>query len=179
MATEALTKDQLDRFNRWYRYYPKKKSVGEAKKAWKGIDPDEEMTNKIINDLSAQLRYKAEQRKSGDWDDKFWPNPATWLRAEGWDDEIGSHAELKEKRAEKECCIQGCSEPVHAQADRKQYCYHHYSYEPSGKLRNDLILVEVLRTHYAEHTEIHGLRGKAALNFMRDAIGKMKIGVIK
>ena len=101
MANEILTKDQLDRFNRWYRYYPKKKSVGEAKKAWKGIDPDEEMTNKIINDLSAQLRYKAEQRKSGDWDDKFWPNPATWLRAEGWEDEIGSHAELKEKRAER------------------------------------------------------------------------------
>jgi hypothetical protein len=138
----------------------------------------EEEHKEVMLGIQAQLRYRVEAKKSGEFMAE-WCNSQTFINQQRWYDEIGSHAELKEKRAEKECCIQGCSEPVHAQADRKQYCYHHYSYEPSGKLRNDLILVEVLRTHYAEHTEIHGLRGKAALNFMRDAIGKMKIGVIK
>lgn len=175
MANEILNKDQLDRFYRWYKFYPKKKSVGEAKKAWKSLDPDDDMTDKIISDLCAQRKYKAELKKTGDWDDKFWPNPASWLRAEGWEDEVGSHAELKEKRVEKQCIVEGCSEPIHAPTDARQYCYYHYSYEASGKLRGGLILVESLRKHYLEHPEIHELRGKAAFKFMKYAIGKMKI----
>jgi hypothetical protein len=162
----------MSKFDEFWRAYPNRKGKGAAAKKYEKID---DSTHKqILLAIEAQKKYRAAAAKTGEFLPE-WCMPATWLNQQRWLDEIASHAELKEKAASKICIIQGCSEPVHAEKDAKQYCYHHYSYDERGKLRGGLILVDKLRQHYLEHPEIHELRGKAAFKFMKYAIGKMKI----
>jgi hypothetical protein len=182
----------MNNFDEFWRAYPGKK-VAKPKCKEKYDKLSEEEHKEVMLGIQAQLRYRVEAKKSGEFMAE-WCNSQTFINQQRWYDEIGSHAELKEKRAEKECCIQGCSEPVYApngEVDMEggRACEYHLVFTPKGKLRakksqkdkenSVLNVVDLLRKHYAEHTEIHGLRGKAALNFMREAIGKMKIGVIK
>lgn len=71
-------------FAAFWRVYPKKKSRGQAEKAFKKINPDEQ--------LLASMIAKIEQaRKSEQWlkdSGQFIPYPATWLNAKGWEDEL-------------------------------------------------------------------------------------------
>ena len=71
-------------FDAFWALYPKKKSKGEAKKAWAQLKPSRE----IISAIMAKLPLLA---ASHDWTKEggqYIPNPATWLRAEGWEDEV-------------------------------------------------------------------------------------------
>lgn len=71
-------------FDAFWDLYPKKKSKGEAKKAWAQLKPSRE----IISAIMAKLPLLA---ASHDWTKEggqYVPNPATWLRAEGWEDEV-------------------------------------------------------------------------------------------
>lgn len=71
-------------FDAFWALYPKKKSKGEAKKAWAQVKPSRE----IISAIMAKLPLLA---ASHDWTKEggqYVPNPATWLRAEGWEDEV-------------------------------------------------------------------------------------------
>lgn len=71
-------------FDAFWALYPKKKSKGEAKKAWAQLKPSRE----IISAIMAKLPLLA---ASHDWTKEggqYVPNPATWLRAEGWEDEV-------------------------------------------------------------------------------------------
>lgn len=71
-------------FDAFWALYPKKKSKGEAKKAWAQLEPSRE----IISAIMAKLPLLA---ASHDWTKEggqYVPNPATWLRAEGWEDEV-------------------------------------------------------------------------------------------
>jgi len=73
-----------ERFDLFYASYPKKKSRGQAEKAFSRINPDEQLLRTI---LSAIERAK----KSEDWtkeNGRYIPHPATWLNAKGWEDEI-------------------------------------------------------------------------------------------
>ena len=76
-------------FARFWSIYPKKKSKGQAEKAWKKINPDEQLVELIGS--------KIEQAKtSDDWlkdNGRFIPYPATWLNAKGWEDELGGKHE--------------------------------------------------------------------------------------
>lgn len=73
-----------NRFKRFWGAYPKKKSKGDAEKAWSKIKPSEQ--------LLAIMIAKIEQAKtSQDWlkdNGQFIPHPATWLNRKGWEDEI-------------------------------------------------------------------------------------------
>ncbi len=72
-----------NRFKRFWSVYPKKKSKGQAEKAWSKINPSEQLLETIIS--------KIEQAKtSQDWlkdNGQYIPYPATWLNAKGWEDE--------------------------------------------------------------------------------------------
>lgn len=68
-------------FNEWYKEYPRKKSRGDAEKAWSqvlkaGHDP-EDILEGLRRNLASMLRRDAQ----------FIPYPASWLRAQGWWDE--------------------------------------------------------------------------------------------
>lgn len=70
-------------FCRFWAAYPKKKSKGDAEKAWGKIKPDEQLTARIIAAVE-QAKTQTEWRKEGG---QFIPYPATWLNAKRWEDE--------------------------------------------------------------------------------------------
>lgn len=73
------------RFEEFWEAYPKKKSKGYARKAWLKINPDDELFKKILEALSRAKRSDDWMKDAG----QFIPYPATWLNAEGWEDEHG------------------------------------------------------------------------------------------
>ena len=155
-----------DLFDQFWRAYPRRVGKGAAEKAFDKLKVNDGLLKDMLLALEAQKRYRLAAKNSGEFIPD-WCHPSTWLNQQRWLDEIPSHAELKERRARKECIVEGCSEPIHAEKDAKQYCYHHYSFDSSGSLRGGLLLVEQLRTYYREHKEIHDLRGQAALKYVR------------
>ena len=70
------------RFAQFWACYPKKKSKGQAEKAWKKINPDEQL-------LATMIATIERAKKSDDWardKGQYIPYPATWLNAKGWED---------------------------------------------------------------------------------------------
>ena len=78
-----LSGKQKELFDKFYSAYPKKRSVGEAEKAWMQITPDP--TDDFVERLINSVRNKQE---SGEWSDfQYIPFPASWLRGRGWEDD--------------------------------------------------------------------------------------------
>lgn len=81
-AMTGLTADVLERFERFYAAYPRKKSRKQAEKAFAALNPDEQLLQAIFAGLERAT-------KSGEWSNpQFIPHPATWLNAQGWLDVI-------------------------------------------------------------------------------------------
>lgn len=79
-----LTVAQMQRFEQWYRQYPKKVSRGQAEKAWVTV----ERMNDV--DVGGMIEKLEEQKASPDWlkeGGKYIPHPATYLNAKKWLDE--------------------------------------------------------------------------------------------
>lgn len=75
-----ITKEYIDRFNVFWKQYPKKVAKPYALKVWKKINPSDELLQKMLAAINTQgLRNK---------DIQFVPNPATWLNGERWEDEV-------------------------------------------------------------------------------------------
>lgn len=68
-------------FADFYAQFPRKKSRGDAEKAWKQMIKDGHHPDDII----AGLRRNLADLKSRN--PQYVPYPATWLRAQGWADE--------------------------------------------------------------------------------------------
>lgn len=71
-------------FDRFWDAYPKKKSKGQAIRAWEKVNPDEQL---VVNILAAIERAKTQE----DWirdRGRYIPYPATWINARGWEDEL-------------------------------------------------------------------------------------------
>jgi hypothetical protein len=85
-------------FERFWDAYPKKKSKGQAEKAFSKLKVDEQFLEVI---LAAIERAK----KSTDWqkdNGQYIPYPATWLNARGWEDEQAISSMCREpKKKEK------------------------------------------------------------------------------
>jgi predicted phage replisome organizer len=70
-------------FDYFWAAYPRKKSKGDAVKAWNKLKIDNLLYTLIINKLE-------DAKNSRDWTKdggQFIPYPATWLNAKGWEDE--------------------------------------------------------------------------------------------
>jgi len=70
-------------FDQFWAQYPRKKSKGQAERAWVKINPDDALFAQIIEGLERA-------RKSRDWikeSGQYIPYPATWLNAKGWEDD--------------------------------------------------------------------------------------------
>ena len=70
-------------FDLFWDAYPKKKSKGDAKKAWKCLKPGKELVATMLDKLAQAKTCREWLKDNG----QFIPYPATWLRAEGWNDE--------------------------------------------------------------------------------------------
>jgi hypothetical protein len=71
-------------FTLFWSAYPKKRNKGDAEKAFKKLNPDELLFQKILNAVEA-AKFSPDWKKE---EGKFIPYPASWIRAQGWEDEI-------------------------------------------------------------------------------------------
>jgi hypothetical protein len=74
----------LLKFEEFWEEYPRKRSKGQARKAWLRLNLDNGLFEKIMSSL-------VNAKKSQQWNrdgKQYVPYPSTWLNAEGWDDEV-------------------------------------------------------------------------------------------
>jgi len=76
-------------FHQFWKVYPKRLNKGQAEKAWKSLNLDEQLLAEILRGIE-QAKTSEKWRKDGG---QFIPYPATWLRAKGWLDEIDEKGE--------------------------------------------------------------------------------------
>src|SRR5690606_8083928 len=76
-------------FARFWSAYPKKKSKGQAEKAFQKISPSEQLLEVMLASIE-QAKTSADWRKANG---QYIPYPATWLNAKGWEDEHADSVE--------------------------------------------------------------------------------------
>lgn len=74
---------QGDLFERFWAAYPKKKSKGQARRAWDKLKPGSTMVDQMLLAIERAKQSEDWQKDGG----QYIPYPATWLNAEGWEDE--------------------------------------------------------------------------------------------
>ena len=74
---------KLSDFDLFWEIYPRKKSKGDAVKAWKQTESIRPPIEELLAAIQAQERGFNWQKDGG----QFIPYPASWLRAWGWNDE--------------------------------------------------------------------------------------------
>ena len=80
---EKPTDAQTDRFNEFWKQYPKKVGKAAAQKSWKQIKPDAELFERIMRAVETAKKSDQWTREGG----RYIPNPTTWLNQGRWDDE--------------------------------------------------------------------------------------------
>ena len=158
----------MSNFDEFWKAYPNRKGKGAAAKKYEKID--DETHKSILLAIEAQKRYRAAAAKTGEFMPE-WCMPATWIFQQRWLDEIGSHSELKERVSRGTCSIPDCNAEV--LGSRFHECEHHYQFDTDGRLKSSMRLVPELRNHYAQHPGIHNLRGKAAIEYVKNCIRGM------
>lgn len=78
-----LSAVEKDRFEEFWRLYPKKKAKLDCMRAWKSLNPDAQLFKEIMTGLKRAINSKEWKEQDG----KFIPYPATWLRKGRWLDE--------------------------------------------------------------------------------------------
>lgn len=71
-------------FAKFWNAYPRKRSRGQAEKAWLKLKPSPDLVEKILLSLERAKNSRDWKEEGG----RFVPYPATWLNARGWEDEI-------------------------------------------------------------------------------------------
>jgi hypothetical protein len=70
-------------FGSIWAIWPKKRSKGQAEKAWRTLNPNEQLQSRIVAAIEQAKTSEQWLREGG----RFIPHLATWLRAKGWEDE--------------------------------------------------------------------------------------------
>jgi hypothetical protein len=71
-------------FDQFWAAYPKKRSKGQAEKAFQKVHPDEQLLARMISSIERAKTSDDWKRQNG----RYVPYPATWLNAKGWEDEF-------------------------------------------------------------------------------------------
>ena len=79
----ALFSAEETGFDRFWAVYPKRVAKKAAQKAWAQLNPTQEQVEKILDALAWQALEPGWADNGG----RYVPYPATWLRAERWNDE--------------------------------------------------------------------------------------------
>jgi uncharacterized protein YdaU (DUF1376 family) len=79
---KPITNNQeyIDRFDIFWKQYPRKVAKPNALKSWLKIKPDDVVLKKMLDAINHQQLPSKEIQ--------FVPHPATWLNAKRWEDEI-------------------------------------------------------------------------------------------
>ena len=120
-------------------------------------EDQDELLKSCILAGDAQTRYRKDQQTAGDR--LVRPKGiAVWFNAGGWGEEIGSHADLKQKHEGKYCSVEGCPDLTHG--PRFEYCAHHLNFTIDGKFK-DVMMAEELREFYTTHKDLPFMEDKS------------------
>ena len=72
-----------ERFDRFWKAYPKKVGKGAAEKAFAKYKPDDALVEQMIRAVETAKRTEQWRKDGG----QYIPNPATWLNQKRWEDE--------------------------------------------------------------------------------------------
>lgn len=107
-------------FNEFWEIYPRKMAKGDAIKAWQQMDAMQHF-GKIIEAVNVSSKMEAWVKEGG----RFIPFPATWLRAQRWEDELGLMVESKGDLLRKIQANRGFpNHPDHANATAEEKALH-------------------------------------------------------
>lgn len=92
-----------DKFENFWKKYPKREAKAHALKAWikLGIDRNEELYQEVMAGVEAQLRFNKTWKAAMQGDNEkreYIKLPATWLNAGCWEDEIIWESDKKKER---------------------------------------------------------------------------------
>lgn len=93
------SKRQERLFDEFWAQYPKKRSKGQAERAWVKINPDEQLFKAILDGLELAKKSEEWRKENG----RYIPYPATWLNAKGWEDEYTIAAEVNSNAQHRGC----------------------------------------------------------------------------
>lgn len=82
----AKTQKQEELFARFWAAYPKKRSKGQAEKAWTKLQPDEQLVETMLTAIERAKKSEEWRKENG----RYIPYPATWLNGKRWEDEYMS-----------------------------------------------------------------------------------------
>jgi uncharacterized protein YdaU (DUF1376 family) len=85
---EPINKEYIDRFDIFWKQYPRKVAKPNAQKAWNKIKPDDVVFKKMLAAINQQGLSSKEIQ--------FVPHPATWLNAQRWEDEISVQSNINQ-----------------------------------------------------------------------------------
>jgi uncharacterized protein YdaU (DUF1376 family) len=77
-----------DRFDIFWKQYPRKVAKPNAQKAWLKIKPDDVVLKKMLDAINQQGLSSKEIQ--------FVPHPASWLNAQRWEDEISVQSNINQ-----------------------------------------------------------------------------------
>ncbi|OAT81085.1 hypothetical protein [Desulfotomaculum copahuensis] len=95
----AKTQKQEELFARFWAAYPKKRSKGQAEKAWAKLQPDEQLVETMLAAIERAKKSEEWRKENG----RYIPYPATWLNAKGWEDEYTIAAEVNSNAQHRGC----------------------------------------------------------------------------
>ena len=72
----------IDDFEQFWNAYPRKKSKGQAEKAWDKLNINDRFLTIILTAIKQSKNSADWQKENG----QYIPYPATWLNAKGWED---------------------------------------------------------------------------------------------
>ena len=86
-GADAIT----ERFDTFWKAYPKKTGKGAAEKAFQKIKPSGDLLQKMLKAIEAQKRSDQWQRDNG----QFIPLPTTWLNQKRWEDDCNTSIKIE------------------------------------------------------------------------------------
>ena len=82
-----------ERFNTFWKAYPKKVGKGAAEKAFKKIKPSGDLLQSMLKAIEDQKHSDQWKRESG----KFVPYPSKWLNERRWEDDASGGTQPQNK----------------------------------------------------------------------------------
>ncbi len=92
-----IPKPAIAGFDRFWKAYPRKKSKGAARKVWEKINPSEQLLETMISTIG-RAKTSIDWTKKAPDGGNYIPHPATWLNAQGWEDEYDPVQASDQKR---------------------------------------------------------------------------------
>lgn len=81
-----------ERFETFWKAYPRKVGKGAAEKIFKKLRPSGEILQKMLDAIEAQSHSDQWKRDNG----QYIPNPSTWLNQTRWEDEVAAPSNNQE-----------------------------------------------------------------------------------